>query len=252
MKKILFVYFSLIIFQVESVIQGINTTIQEYPYIVSLQNIYGEHQCGGVILSEKFVLTSAQCQFGSELAVESVVAGASNLHDLNETMIQQRKIKEFLRHENYTGGPEPDDIALILLNVPFEFNQNIQAIQLVSKEFETDQGIILGWGVTNDDDFYPNLLQKASVQVMDPVDCQKKLSTFNFDLKKNLCTGPDLPIFCVGDSGSPLVYKNGSESMLIGIASWVFYPCTNPIRPSVFVNISYYIEWIQNKIQRTN
>lgn len=257
MKNIILVivYFSLTIFQAESVIKGTDTTIKEYPYIVSLQNIYGEHQCGGVILTEKFVLTSAQCQFGSEWAVEIIVAGISDLQNLNDSMIQQRKIKEFMRHEDYTGGPVPDDIALILLDEPFVFNQNIQPIKLGSNgkrfDYKTDQTTILGWGMTNDTtkDLYPDVLQKANLQLMDPVECQKSLSNFNFDLKKNLCTEPDLPIFCVGDSGSPLVYKNGSDTILIGIASWVFYPCTKPIRPSVFVNVSYYINWIKNKVQ---
>lgn len=62
----------------------------------------------------------------------------------------------------------------------------------------------------------------------------------------NLCTGPLTGEYapCSGDSGGPLT-ENGE---VIGILSWGFVPCGSVDRPSVYVAVSEYVNWINEII----
>ncbi|XP_064336562.1 uncharacterized protein LOC116151603 isoform X1 [Camelus dromedarius] len=52
----------------------------------------------------------------------------------------------------------------------------------------------------------------------------------------------------VGDSGGPLVCNLTDAWVLVGLASWGL-DCRHPIYPSVFTNVSYFIDWM-DEIQR--
>lgn len=45
------------------IVGGHSTTIEEFPYIVSLRKA-GSHTCGAVIISEDYLVTAAHCTFG--------------------------------------------------------------------------------------------------------------------------------------------------------------------------------------------
>lgn len=60
----------------DSIVGGISTTINEHPFQVSLQR-YGSAICGGTIMSENKVLTSAHCTDGASASSISVIAGSS-------------------------------------------------------------------------------------------------------------------------------------------------------------------------------
>ncbi|XP_074210090.1 putative serine protease 47 [Camelus bactrianus] len=53
---------------------------------------------------------------------------------------------------------------------------------------------------------------------------------------------------CRGDSGGPLVCNLTDAWVLVGLASWGL-DCRHPIYPSVFTNVSYFIDWM-DEIQR--
>ena len=42
------------------IVGGVDTTIEEIPYQISLQ-YWGSHACGGAILNENTILTAAHC-----------------------------------------------------------------------------------------------------------------------------------------------------------------------------------------------
>ncbi|KAL3878771.1 hypothetical protein ACJMK2_031102 [Sinanodonta woodiana] len=57
---------------------------------------------------------------------------------------------------------------------------------------------------------------------------------------------------CNGDSGGPMV----CEGLLAGVASWTIKGCgtksPHGTFPSVYVRVSYYIDWIMNTIRANN
>lgn len=56
---------------------------------------------------------------------------------------------------------------------------------------------------------------------------------------------------CYGDSGGPLVqYKEDGESDLIGVSSWMtVVKCGTQNAPSLFIKVSYFIDWINGVTQ---
>lgn len=50
---------------------------------------------------------------------------------------------------------------------------------------------------------------------------------------------------CVGDSGGPIVRKNGSEHVQLGVVSWGI-GCGAPLRPGVYSRVTDKLEWIKS------
>lgn len=74
------------------IINGDDVTTHKYPYQVSIQTgLFNQHQCGGALLSPKWVITSAHC-VGISLLMSRVVAGAYNLSDVDNETVQIRNI----------------------------------------------------------------------------------------------------------------------------------------------------------------
>ena len=76
------------------IIDGTETAINEYPWIVSLQ-LANYHFCGGSLISENWVLTAAHCvDFPSEKFIERLTLIIGD-HDLTTNSDTSRRI---LRH----------------------------------------------------------------------------------------------------------------------------------------------------------
>ena len=76
------------------IIDGTETEINEYPWMVSLQ-LSGDHFCGGSIISEDWILTAAHClEFGNiPDFLDRLIISISD-HNLNTT----QETKSFFRH----------------------------------------------------------------------------------------------------------------------------------------------------------
>lgn len=67
--------------------------------------------------------------------------------------------------------------------------------------------------------------------------------------KSCICTGsPEdhKASACSGDSGGPLITREGDKTTLVGIISWVFFPCgATHFAPSVYTRVSAFIDFIE-------
>lgn len=80
---------------------------------------------------------------------------------------QRRKAVDFIVHEDYKDdGVGPDDIALILVDRPFELNGKVKQIKLPeSGSYPVGRAIVSGWGSTSRIPVLPtrpNILQVCS------------------------------------------------------------------------------------------
>ena len=106
----------------------------QVPHIVSLQDQTRQqpHFCGASVIYPLILLTAAHC-FPSPQKLESVqaVGGAHNLN--NPTGNEQvRKISRLIIHENWDFGTANNDIAILVLDRPFEFNNFTKPIRIPS------------------------------------------------------------------------------------------------------------------------
>ncbi|XP_018303724.1 chymotrypsin-1-like [Mycetomoellerius zeteki] len=98
----------------EKLVNGIPTSIQQYPHCVSLRND-NKHFCGGNIIDSRYILTAGHCvAFLVHKSLRqslTVVTGTTYLN----TDGQDYKIEQVWCHENYDpfDTRSPHDIGLI-------------------------------------------------------------------------------------------------------------------------------------------
>lgn len=231
------------------------------PFIVSLQwqtELRRQHFCAAAIVNQDWILTAAHCI--QALPVDSVivvVAGKTDLREEDSEAHQLRYVSDYVIHENFTGGISSDDLALLKVEQPLEFNDAVQAIDMPrTKDIPVGTAKTFGWGSTSMDIIpeFPQVLHAASMELIDYQKCEEALGGAGATplITSNLCTGPleGGVSTCNGDSGGPLVKTNAEgHSTLIGIVSWGFYPCGGPNTPSIYVSVSSYTKWIEEKTQ---
>jgi len=79
----------------------------------------------------------------------SVVVGAHRIQE-NETSQRRHVIKRSVVHEKYLSTYPQNDIWLIQVDPPIEFNRNVSAICVDSSVFPTQtRCYVTGWGTTS-------------------------------------------------------------------------------------------------------
>ncbi len=158
--------------------------------------------------------------------------------------------QRFLLHEEYNEATLDNDIALIELNETIEYNEEIAPVCL-----PTDQPSVgaicttTGWGETRGTGDKTHL-NEVDIPIVSNEVCNST-EYYNGSITPNMvCAGFRRHGICVGDSGGPLVYNNNGNSpySLVGVTSWRGLNCQNGDgkKPSGFVNVYNYVEWIQN------
>ncbi|XP_028137417.2 serine protease 53 [Diabrotica virgifera virgifera] len=223
----------------------------QFPWVVSLQSSYeriNTHVCGGVILTENWVLTSAECE-----GAVKVVAGAvkPRLADPNKQTVD---VERWVVHPDYNSQiVGPNDIALVKLKQPLKFTDAVKAANLPEQGAAvTGLADVVGYGNSARPDFN-NLTYISDLPLISYDDCNQALEDVlqeksSLDEKSNICAGvlANGANNCDGDTGSPLTQDN----FVIGITSWFISPCQGMGAPNVFTNVANFVDWINENISQ--
>ncbi|XP_055852007.1 chymotrypsin-2-like [Episyrphus balteatus] len=216
----------------------------EFPYQISLQDQRNNHMCGGAILNSLWIATAAHCVDGYETG-----NGASKLKVISGTNQYSNpgnstSIKQIFIHCNYNNPEFANDIALLLLNSPLEFNDKTASIALPDEPLQPgDQLILSGWGTTELYGDPPEDLQKLTVNYVPHEECKEAMSGDEGVGVCHICTmTTEGEGACHGDSGGPLVH-NGK---LYGLVNWGV-PCANGF-PDMQASVYYYMDWVRTTI----
>jgi secreted trypsin-like serine protease len=220
------------------IIRGTLAYLGKWPWMVGIEAKTGGF-CGGSLISNQHVLTAAHCQ----IPVGSIVTLGQFDRSKSEPSAVKRTVIRTTIHENYNKENFSNDISVLLLDLPVVYNRYISPICLS----ETDINIadvpltVIGWGVT-ESGTVSNPLLETIVYKTDNCD-------FSIDSDKQYCCGSPKTSsgVCFGDSGGPLMYKNGKKWTQVGLVSFGQGSCSTD-SASVYTKVVAYLPWIQSKL----
>lgn len=93
------------------------------------------------------------------------------------------------QHEDFNTNPISNDIALLRLESPVEYTDNIQPVCLPGGRSEEigSRGFVTGWGLTQEYGLISRVLQETSITVLDESHC-------NNNKELTICAGEIGPI----------------------------------------------------------
>jgi secreted trypsin-like serine protease len=235
------------------IVGGEDCDISEYPWQAALSAC--GYACGASVIHQYWVITAAHCveDGGQVISTDclTVKVGSSSSYASGG---DEYDVEEIISHSNY--GWNGNDIALLRMKQPIQFNDNVQPVSIICSEQVSagaqDVGVmttITGWGNTEGTTTSTSL-QYIEVPIISPNDpdlnnqLANQVNTTTEILAGAIDGGMDS---CQGDSGGPLVVRNveDTEWLLVGITSWGL-GCADDGKPGVYTKVSNYINWIDS------
>ncbi|EAT41451.1 AAEL006919-PA [Aedes aegypti] len=231
-----------------SKIVGGQTAMNPIPYQISLQimarSFYGfgpmewMHNCGGSIVSERYVVSAAHCLDGIDASRLSVISGTNDLRN-NGSKGTRHMVSWFKIHPDYIELNR-SDIGIIKVAEPFTFGTKEQPITYSDKQVGGGvECLLTGWGYTMPVRIgkTPEDLLEAQLRTITNDECRSRGFPVN---PTEICTFTRLGQgACGGDSGGPLVCNDE----LVGVVSYGTRFCGIG-SPDVFTRVSEFKSWI--------
>lgn len=242
----------------------------EFPWMVAvlredkvMDSVLNVYECGGSLIAPNVVLTAAHCVHSKPQDSLLVRGGEWDTQTRNELYAHQdRRVREVISHEQFNKGSLRNDIALLILDQPFELAENIQPVCLPPKNhnFDGNKCFASGWGknVFGKEGKYQVILKKVELPVVPHKTCQGNLRTTRLGLrfildKSFTCAGGIAGRdTCRGDGGSPLVCPvPGSKTHYYqaGIVAWGI-GCGEEGIPGVYANVAIFRDWIDQQLSK--
>jgi len=228
----------------------------EFPWQASLQTIStGAHRCGGSLINDQWVLCAAHCADGISASTYNMVLG--KLHRLSKDETERHfKIEKIIKHEKWTGttGTLQNDVSLFKLaeKVDFEKDKHLVPICLAPSGLNVTGMTCTtsGWGRTSLSKPAPDVLQTISDKIVTNEVCEKENGQVRHIVDGMICSGgfTEGRGACYGDSGGPLQCKIEDAWTQVGIVSWG-KTCAHVDHADVYTRVSYYHDWIADKIK---
>ncbi|KAF2882268.1 hypothetical protein ILUMI_23888 [Ignelater luminosus] len=216
------------------IVGGINTTIEDYPYQLSVEILSqnGMHVCGASLLKPNVALTAAHCTNFYEAEDLRIRAGSTIREKGGETA----HVLSICQHPKFNEQTIDCDVAILVLDRELPLGKNIQTITLQQEDVEVLDGAIgtvTGWGALHWQGPSPEVLQKIDLSKTNDDFCKQSYPT---DITENMfCfidpegTGDS----CSRDSGGPIVV----DGVQVGVVSFGD-KCNVAGVPSVYAKLS--------------
>ena len=253
---------------------NIDTTIGKYPWTVAILYVKGRAQklhCGGSLISTKHILTASHCFTGKTKEDLIVIVGSEDSFSFDITKQgQEFKIKDFVRHPNYTQYKVYFDVAIIEMDKPVTFSFTIHPIclpKVPNTDIDSVQNIpatLSGYGSKSGET--STVIHYSPLTIMRQKECEELMfdlktsnSEFGQDLWRKaesildserkisnelICTKAPIEELgtCPGDSGSSLIMEDpdSKRQVQIGIVYGSLEQCNDQKYPSLYARLDDY------------
>lgn len=195
--------------------------------------------CGGTLLNNQFILTSAKCVHNKQKV--ELDLGSWKMDETREQGRMSYSINsdQVFIHPEFDEKKLINDMALIKLKEPVSFSDVIQPVSF-PKECTMQDDIeftAIGNGLTPKE-FYerPDVLQYTKANLSSHEICT--LVFDRIDEENQFCK-----TICAGDLGGPLIHD--TEHTLYGVATH-FYQFACGMAPGLFTSVFNYYPWISH------
>ncbi|XP_054918271.1 trypsin 3A1-like isoform X1 [Dermacentor andersoni] len=210
--------------------------------------------CSGSIVSPSFVVSAAHCltEPNDKTAASGVVVYYNSTERKKGPEIQA---KRFARHPKFVLSVYANDIAVLQLEKPLNFDKFVSPICLPKKPLNITGRplLIAGWGLTKEDGQDSDTLRYILKKEMPYKQCKPFLHT-EAQLKLNetivICTTAGSKDACTGDSGGPVTtWNKRGKFFQVGIVSFG-YGCARPNEASGYTRVATFVPWILSVMKR--
>lgn len=219
--------------------KGKTTTIEKHPYLVGL-TIEGWLYCAGVILSDSWIITDADCTNGYTKNNFTVVAASSDgAYGTNYN------VKKIVTHPKF-GSPKANNYyyayALMEIEGSFTWGSKVGNISLPSKRLaDNTELVVVGYGDTSSED---GTLMQGNMKLLPNAICSSYFENPIGWYKSEACAyNKGKTTICYSDFGDPFVYKGVLYGIALGGLSDGF--CSSQALPAIMSDIYLVVDWIQ-------
>ncbi|XP_003705965.2 venom protease [Megachile rotundata] len=225
---------------------GVPAEPGEWPWMVALLRKDRSQFCGGVLVTDRHIITAAHCVNRLQREDIKVRLGEYDLMSEEETRARDFAVSEIRVHPEYDSTSYANDIAIVKLHRPTVFDTYVWPVCLppVGDTFENKSAVVIGWGMQYYGGPTSTVLMEAQIPIWPQNRCVR---SFVQRIDSNvMCAGAyeggrDA---CQGDSGGPLLLRlENGRWVNVGIVSWGIR-CGEPGIPGIYTRVSSYLDWI--------
>ncbi|GJQ76779.1 hypothetical protein Trydic_g15619 [Trypoxylus dichotomus] len=257
------------LYQDDKIYGGVPTMLFEFPWAVALKiktgNSFG-YDCGGSLISNRYILTAAHCIQEKTSQVVGVRLGEYDLQQNIDCLIIPGgpkycapphedfdiALNDTIVHPNYNPISYENDIALIRLRRPVNITDAITPVCLpitmaekLNNVIEKLTFVVIGWGRIASG-AKSNVLMKLHIQIGKCAD--------GIPSNGHFCAGGrNEKDACHGDSGGPLmadhVFGRKIINVQYGIVSTGSFICAIENYPTTYTDVGAYMDWILDNLK---
>ncbi|XP_029172443.1 serine protease lint [Nylanderia fulva] len=240
------------------IVGGKGAQFGEWPWQVLVREatwlgLFTKNKCGGVLITDKYVITAAHCQPGFLASLVAVFGEFDISGELESKRSVTKNVRRVIVNRGYDPATFENDLALLELESPVQFDEHIVPICMPNDgiDFTGRMATVTGWGRLKYNGGVPSVLQEVQVPIMENAVCQEMFQTGGHSkliLESFLCAGyaNGQKDSCEGDSGGPLVMERpDGRWFLVGTVSHGI-KCASPYLPGVYMRTTYFKPWLHS------
>lgn len=235
------------------ILNGKNVRREDQPWMVSIVVTYAHNgstlhtvHCGGTLITTRFVLTAARC-LSRKNSLGSIVRVYFEAEKI-EYPAKRIRVRDIIVHPNYDYKTRQHNVALLRLDKRIKKSSLSRPVCLMEKKSRLlkKNVTVMGYGPSHG----AGRLRYVHDEIISFKKCSKTMSLLQngpaFNNSTIICTAGHGRGSCLADGGGPVLIKERSRIIQVGVISYPLSCNSSMTAPSAHARVDYYFEWIKD------